>query len=255
MKIFKSMTPLMIIGALALMPVHKTVAQSWGSSTQGDKTNFGKYWMQNNQWGTVGANYTSYWLYTYFQSYDTSTEDCSLGWEWSFPSGQGGGVKFYPYIGTWYNGLPVQASSSTKVLLDWDYVLEGTSGTFDCAWDIWCSSPTNVNNPLAPASDEIMIWTYASSQWAIPSGTKVATVSIDGYTWDVWKYWMGWNYVAFKLVGNTSSIANLNITDFTHYLLTNSLMSDDYITQVQAGSEITDGSGQIWTYHYRCDVQ
>lgn len=242
MKKVKSQVALMVMVALALIPCHKSFAQSWGSSTIGDKTNFGKYWLQNNQWGVIGHNYTNYW---------TTTENCSLGWEWSFPPGQGGAVKFYPYIGTWYNGLPVQASSSTKILLDWGYVLTGTSGTYDCAWDIWCSAN---GDPTAAASDEIMIWTYGS-QYAVPAGTKIATVSIDGHTWDVWRGSIGWNYVAFKIVGNTSSVANLNITDFTHYLVSHGLMNNDYITQVQAGSEITDGNGQLWTWRYRCDVE
>jgi hypothetical protein len=220
------------------------------------KFDFGKYWLENNQWNRNSvSNLGNSWQCVWYNKYNSRT-DCEFGWQWNWVK-DNGQIKAYPYVGTWKNGLPVQLSANKNILLDWKFWVS-TAGRFNCSWDIWISGSTS---DTAPATAEIMIWTYRNGDYVTPSGTYQTTVNLAGANWEVWKGRessgnQSWDYLAFVRTTNQTWTENMNLKEFTDYLRNRGwLNSSHYIHQIHAGSELFEGEGWLHTYGFRADVQ
>ena len=99
----------------------------------------------------------------------------------------------------------------------------------------------------------IMVWLYRSGG-AGPVGTKQATATIGGTTWDLYQGNIGWNVFSFVRTSNTTS-ATLNLTDFTDNLIGRGLMQNTkYLSSVESGTEIFTGQGRLDTSAYTVTV-
>lgn len=93
-------------------------------------------------------------------------------------------------------------------------------------------------------TDEVMVCLYRAGG-AGPLGTKVATLNIGGANWDLHQGDIGWKAHSFVRTGNTTS-ANLNLTDFTNALVNRGSMArSKHLSNVQAGTEVFQGRGQL----------
>ncbi|MDI6101905.1 glycosyl hydrolase [Actinoplanes sp. NEAU-A12] len=215
----------------------------------------GKYWVNNNLWGKAdGTGSQCVW------ENGLGGDSLSWGTEWTW-AGDNTKVKSYASaVFGWHwgwkaagTGLPVQLSAGKAVDTRWNFkVTQTTSNVMNVAYDLWLhdmAGPDRQNNP----TDEVMVWLYRSGG-AGPVGTKQATVTIAGATWDLYKGNIGWEVYSFVRTSNTSA-ADLDLTDFTNDLVARGwLAKTKYLSSVQAGTEIFTGSGRLDTTAYSVKI-
>ncbi|GCE50334.1 cellulose binding domain-containing protein [Thermosporothrix hazakensis] len=223
-------------------------------TVDGTIDNLGKYWLNNNLWGSnTGSGTQCTW--------DTSISGSTLAWgtRWNW-TGEQNSVKSYAsavlgWHWGWKNpntGLPVQVSQNTSVASNWSFTLTGNSDNrMNVSYDLWfhpTANPGNVN-----PSDELMVWLYKSGSIQ-PVGSRQATVTIAGTTWELWRGNAGWNVFSFVRTSSVTS-ASLDLRDFINDLVTRGWMDPSkYLISVEAGTEIFTGSGQLDTTAYSVEV-
>jgi len=213
----------------------------------------GKYYLNSNEWGaSSGTGTQCIW--------DTSNSSSSIAWgtSWNW-SGGPSSVKSYDssvlgWHWGWQNantGLPIQLSSNQGVQTGWNFNLkQNTANTLDVSYDLWLHT---IPNPTTTTpSDEVMVWLYKSGG-AGPVGTKQATVTIDGTSWDLYEGNIGWEVHSFLRTTNTTS-QTLDLKDFLNYLASRGLSKSKYLTSVESGTEIFTGNGELDTTSYYANV-
>ncbi|HEY6745396.1 MAG TPA: cellulose binding domain-containing protein [Mycobacteriales bacterium] len=214
-------------------PAGTVICDQFGSTASPD----GRYIVQNNRWGTstqqcitVGAN-----------GFTLSTSNANV------PTN--GAPASYPsiYWGCHYANCtpgftPIQASSaafagiSTSVGMTYP-----GSGQWDAAYDIWFDPTARRDGQNTGA--EIMVWlNHAGAPQ--PVGSRVATVSLAGGTWDVWEGNIGWNVVSYVRTAGAGSVSFPVSTFFTDAVSRGYAQTSWYLTSIQAGFEPwTGGTG------------
>ncbi|HWS38597.1 MAG TPA: cellulose binding domain-containing protein [Actinoplanes sp.] len=212
----------------------------------------GKYWVNNNVWGKADGtgsqcvrqngltdaslSWDTRWTWAGDNTKVKSYASAVLGWHWGWkvPSG---------------TGLPVRLSEGKAVETNWDFtVTQESGGVMNVAYDLWLHDRANPDWQDNP-TDEVMVWLYKSGG-AGPIGTKQATVTIGGATWDLYRGNIGWEVYSFVRTGDTSS-ARLDLTGFTDELTARGwLAKTKYLSSVQAGTEVFTGSGRLETSAY-----
>ncbi|WP_436523139.1 GH12 family glycosyl hydrolase domain-containing protein [Actinoplanes sp. HUAS TT8] len=215
----------------------------------------GKYWVNNNVWGRAdGTGSQCVW------ENGLSGDNLSWGTSWTW-AGDTTKVKSYASaVLGWHwgwkttgTGLPVQLSAGKAVKASWNFtVTQKTSNIMNVSYDLWFHKIGNADWSDQP-TDEVMVWLYKSGG-AGPVGTKQATVTVGGTTWDLYKGNIGWDVYSFVRTSNTTS-ADLNLTDFTNDLAGRGwLDKTKYLSSVQAGTEVFTGSGQLDTSAYSVKI-
>jgi len=213
-----------------------------------------KIWINNNTWGSASS--PAGWSESI-----TSNTSSSFRVDFHWPTGaNNNSVKTYPsavlgWHWGWHfqnTGLPVQLSAHRSIATSYTYTTSfGSGGVADVAYDCWMHTQSNplFENP----SDEMMIWVNATGG-AAPIGGVIATVSIDGATWQLHRGNIGWDVWSFVRVGNSGS-GTLNLRDFTDYLSnTWGLSKAKFFTSVEFGSEIFHGAGNVNVTRYTATV-
>lgn len=145
------------------------------------------------------------------------------------------------------DGFPFRAGTK-RLTADFDVRLRAR-GIYNMAFSLWGVSaiPASRNN----ITHEIMIWTAHSRQ--SPAGRPVDSMAVNGITYDVYiePHQMDasgqnantWTYVAF--VPATPVLRGpLEISAFLEYLLRHGTLSaDHYLTSVEFGNEVSEGTG------------
>ena len=203
------------------------ICDKYGSTTLSG----GKYVVINNNWGDD----TTQCITTSDNGFAITTA--------SHNKATNGAPGSYPaiYAGCHYancstgSGLPMAVNSSafSSVTTGVSMSYPG-SGTYDAAYDIWFDPTARKDGQNTGA--ELMVWlNHAGS--IQPIGSKVATVSLAGGTWDVWFGNTGWNVVSYVRTAATSSI-NFNVATFFNDMVTRGYGQRSwYLTSVQAGFE------------------
>lgn len=219
----------------------------------------GKYYVNNNLWGADAGN-------GWQCSWDSYQSGNTIGWgtSWSWTSktpAQDSSVKSYASsVLGWHWGwktsgsqLPVQISANKRVQADWNFtVTQRTPNTMNVAYDLWFHDKSNPDWPDQP-TDELMVWLYRAGG-AGPLGTKVATVTVAGTSWDLYEGNIGWQVHSFVRTGNTTS-ASLNLSDFANALVSRGYISNSkYLSGIEAGTEVFHGDGQLDTSSYSVSV-
>ncbi|BBH66349.1 hypothetical protein ACTI_30340 [Actinoplanes sp. OR16] len=243
-------------------PATSKIATASPTASQGaeDCTDYaalvrGKFWVNNNVWGKAdGAgsqcvrenglsgdslSWGTSWNWTGDTTKVKSYASAVLGWHWGWKA-----------TGT---GLPIRLGDDKAVTANWNFqVTQTTSNIMNVAYDLWLHDVANPDWQDNP-TDEVMVWLYRSGG-AGPVGTKQATVTIAGTTWDLYKGNIGWNVYSFVRTSNTSSAA-LDLTAFTDDLVARGwLTTSKYLSSVQAGTEIFTGSGRLDTTAYSVKI-
>jgi xyloglucan-specific endo-beta-1,4-glucanase len=179
----------------------------------------------------------------------------ATNWTWT----GGTGVKTFTNIAL-NSGLNPQLSQIESVQAVWDWSQTST-GTIvaDVAFDLFTSATSGGGNAY-----EIMIWmanynagpisaNYSSSGAPVPVATSV---SIGGYTWNLYSGSNGSNWV-FSFLPVSGTVANFaaDLNLFLKYLTTNQgLATTQYLTTVQAGTEATSGTATLTTSAYSVSI-
>jgi hypothetical protein len=215
----------------------------------------GKYWINNNTWGSKdgsGWNCVS----------ASPANDGSIAWgtdyEWS---GSPSSVKAYPSaVLGWHwgwrskdTGLPVKVGDSIPVKSSWSFaVKEEKESVYNVAYDLWLHDKADTDWQDQP-KHEVMVW-LAKDGGAGPLGTKTQRVEIDGASWDLYVGNIGWNVYSFVRVGNTTN-ATHDLNDFVQALAQRKMIAKtDYLSSVEAGTEVFTGKARMETTAYSVKV-
>jgi hypothetical protein len=224
----------------------------------------GKYWINNNWWGVSSGNNGSAncSATSNFQSIASRCQQGDLvGWatDWNW-AGTGSVMTFASLVFGWQyddfridnTGLPVQLSANRAVNCGWGFTVSG-SGTMNVAYDMWLhttNSPTYNSQP----SEEVMVWLYRGGG-AGPVGSRQATVTIGGTSWDLYRGTTVQPVYSFIRTQNATT-AVLNMSQFLSDLVSRGWVQNSrYLTSVQAGTEIFTGSGSVTTNGFYCRIQ
>lgn len=233
---------------------------SGNTCTNFDQNVHGKYYLFNNLWGA--------------DENDVSGEQCLwhnclvgdlIGWgtNWSWPNTSG--VKSYTSVVLgWHwgwivpqaeTGLPVRLDSATGLTCGWSFdVVNADGAAFTAAYDLWTHTTPDPGN-VSP-SDEIMIWVY--HQGAVgPIGSRQATVTLAGTQWDLYRGAGGATWEVFSYVRSSNTTTSvMDLTDFTDDLVGRGwIESSKYLVSVEAGPEVSGGSGELTTRGFYCRNQ
>ena len=137
------------------------------SDTNGGVSN-GGYYIHNNMWNCGGyqCNETLY-ACAYDSWYVIANLDNDSG---------DGAVKTYPNVHKNFSNVPI---SSFNTISSTFAATSPHVGIYNVAFDVWLNGVATSN------SNEIMIWTENYKQ--VPAGSKVATQTFSGHTFDIWK--------------------------------------------------------------------
>ena len=232
----------LICAATVLAPVAPANAATTTCAPQGTiSANGGEYTIQANEWNSSAPQCITYNSGT---SWSVSTADFNLS---------GGAPATYPsiYKGCHWGGctsgsnLPIQVSKLATATSSW-HTVQPATGAYDVAYDLWTNSAPTTGGQ--PDGSEIMIW-LNSRGGVSPFGSRVATATIAGLSWDVWTgRQASWNIVSYVLRGGSTAVDNLDVkaliddsvargtTNAAHYLL-----------DAEAGFEIWKGGQGLAT--------
>ncbi|HEY3511220.1 MULTISPECIES: GH12 family glycosyl hydrolase domain-containing protein [Kribbella] len=131
-------------------------------NNQGEGRDFGQYYVHNNMWNNQDGVYTMSAC-----NYDNWYEDVTQ------PKPGDNGVQAYPNVHKDYDDVPLSRIKSAKFAATTPADCAGC--VYDVAFDVWIGDGLK---------NELMIWTENKGQ--TPGGDKIGTVSIGGFTYDVW---------------------------------------------------------------------
>lgn len=160
-------------------------------------------------------------------------------------------MKTYPNVVANVSPKKLSAISSMKTSWSWSY--STSSIVADVAYDLFTSSSATGSN-----ENEIMVWLAAyggagpisATYDASGKPTPVATVTLAGYSWKLYKGSNGVNEVYSFLPASGSTISSFSgdLKVFISYLTSNQgLSSSQYLISAGAGTEPTSGSGAKFT--------
>jgi hypothetical protein len=149
-----------------------------------------------------------------------------------------GAVKTYPNIHKDYNDVKIDtfSSLSSQFAASSPHV-----GIYNVAYDIW------LNGVATDGCTEVMIWTENFHQ--VPAGEKVATDTVAGVSYAVWKTKNN-EYIAFVPETPMTS-GTLNIRALFDYLIGKGWLSKTAtLGQICYGVEIVSTEGQDATFTF-----
>ncbi|KAM3420685.1 hypothetical protein BST61_g3939 [Cercospora zeina] len=210
-----------------------------------DRNHTGTYTVYNNLWGAEGASGSQ----CFGVDKASGTEIAwHATWTWARGSGR---VKSYPNAVVKYTPNKLATLNSMKSNWSWKY--SGTDLVTNVAYDLFTSS-----SPTATNEYEIMVWlaafggagpisaNYGSDGKPVP----IATVTLAGRSWKLYKGSNGVNQVFSFLPANGSNIDNFSgdIVEFVKYLTSKQgLPSSQYLISSGAGTEPTSGKDAKFT--------
>ncbi|WP_333769164.1 GH12 family glycosyl hydrolase domain-containing protein [Streptomyces sp. IBSBF 2435] len=218
-----------VAGLLTLTTAPAAHADTQICTQYGSTTIQGRYVVQNNRWGTSQAQCINV----------TGTGFQVTQADGSVPTN--GGPKSYPsvYYGCHYTNcspgtaLPAQLSAIGSAPTSISYTYVGNA-VYDAAYDIWLD-PTPRKDGVNKT--EIMVW-FNHVGSVQPVGSKVATASVAGRSWDVWTGNNGGNDVISFVAPSAIDSWSFDVKAFANEAINRGLaQSSWYLTSVQAGFE------------------
>ncbi|MGC4089099.1 MAG: hypothetical protein QM756_14690 [Polyangiaceae bacterium] len=235
-----------------------TAAQVGKTCANATFVDVGKYWINNNWWGSSTAT-GSQCVWRTCQSGDLVGWGTSYNWA---NSTQGQVTSYASLVVGWHwgwkhtdTGLPVQLNTTKAVNSGWAFTLTG-SGIQNVSYDLFAHTLSNPGTNDDP-TDEIMIWLYkGGGAGPISDGSTPVNVTLGSAAWQLYKGKnTRWNVFSYVRTQNATTSV-LNLMDFMKDLVTRGYISNTkYLTSVQAGTEVFSANGQLDTSGFYCRVQ
>ncbi|WP_295456262.1 CARDB domain-containing protein [uncultured Thiodictyon sp.] len=147
------------------------------------------------------------------------------------------------------SGMPVAIGRIARAPFSWS-VTPAPSVTGNIAAEAWFSPRQAPDAQLGyDGGGELMIW--LDSNGMVPSGTRVATTTIGGATWEVWydapNAGRNWQYIAYRQPQRVTAV-NLDLNDFIRDALARGYLDRSwYLHDLEAGEEIMSGGAGFAT--------
>jgi len=224
-------------------------SDDWGSIPFGNR----ECALVNNTWNRAAAGQE----FEQFVFVEEEAGRLELGWRWRAPWHFWPTVVSQPQIvcgnKPWDpktrpdDGFPFRAGTR-RVTVNFDVHLRA-SGVYNMVFSLWAVS--GVPPSRRDITHEIMIWTAYASQ--SPAGRRVDSLAIQGRTYDVYieprqtdasgQNSNTWTYVAF-VPAKPVFHGPLEISLFLDYLLRRGTLGRDrYLTSLEFGNEVSQGTG------------
>jgi len=216
-------------------------------------TDCNTYIIQNNNWGNPGGSDQTL-SYSGNSFKVTANNGNGSSAPASFPSifqGRNGQTQNHAFDTDGVDNMPIQVSKIQSV--NTQFTWSGGSGgkDFNATYDVWfANSPPAAGSYNDAISGFVMVWFYKPPNHQ-PIGSKQATATISGKSFDVWVGPRGGSgsnsnapvvsYVAQSQMGDWTFDMNLFIKDAASHGISNSW----YLTDVFAGFEIWTGSDGV----------
>ena len=249
----RTVTVAAVLGASFLLPVAAHAApaagttncEQWGTlPLQG-----GEYTLQGNEWNSTSPQCVTA---TGGSAWSVSTANFNLttaGPPATYPS-----VYKGCHWGACTTGshLPIQVGNLASATSSWSTV-QPASGAYDVAYDLWTNStPTTIGQP---DGSEIMIW-LNSRGGVQPFGSRTATSTAAGHTWDVWTgQQSSWKIVSYVLQGGGTAFSGLDVKALlADAVARGSVDPAHYLIDAEAGFEIWQGGQGLATNSFSFDA-
>jgi len=188
----------------------------------------GGYFVANDMWNSSGYSVTqTLYACAYNDFYVVASMDNSSG---------DGAVKTYPNVHMDFNEPEISSLHSvTSTFAE----TSPQVGIYEDAYDIW------INGVASSGSTEIMIWTENHGQ--VPSGSVLATVTIGGRSYQVYK---SGSYIAFVAETNFTS-GTMDLLAFFDWVIAQGWMpANSTLGQVDYGAELVSTNGAPATFTF-----
>jgi hypothetical protein len=151
------------------------------------------------------------------------------------------------------SGMPLQVANLPAVVSSWSVTVPVTARAYDVAYDVWFNRSPSTSGQ--PDGTELMIW-LDHGGGVQPAGSKVATVTVAGASWDLWAGKMGsWKYVAYVRQPATHQVDNLDIRALTQDSVSRGYVdASNYLIAIEAGFEIWKGGAGFATNGFSATV-
>jgi len=203
----------------------------------------GAYTVQNNEWGSSASECINTDGNADFTVANSAIANSTSG-------APGGYASIYKgcHWGacTQNSGFPLQVSTlhPGTVTSSWSTTQPG-SGAYDVAYDIWFNQ--TATTPGQPNGTELMIWLNHNGP-VQPFGSKVATTTVAGVSYDVWFGTQGWNTVSYTMSTPTTSVNNLDIDALAADAVSRGYLQNSwFLIDVEAGFEMWQGGAGLAT--------
>ncbi|KAK6519171.1 hypothetical protein TWF281_003860 [Arthrobotrys megalospora] len=198
---------------------------------QWDSKDTGTYIIYNNLWGSGSA--TSGKQCTGLDYASGNTVRWHTSWTW-----QGGPYNVKSYANANLKFTPKKLSALSSIPTTLKYTYANTGGMVaNVAYDLFTASTSGSNTP----EYEIMIWVgaYGGAGPISSTGNTIATPSIDGISWKLYKGPNG-QMTVFSFVASNAPVTSWSgdLNNFIKYLTSSQgLPSGQYLNTVQTGTE------------------
>lgn len=189
----------------------------------------GGYSVHNNMWNSSGYS-VSETLYAcaYNNWYVVADANDDSG---------DGAVKTYPNVHKDYADAPINSFDTLTSTFAAD---SPHAGIYNVAYDIWLNGVAEIG------CTELMIWTENFNQ--VPAGSRAATVTLGGRTYDVWREPGSWQYVAF-VPGAAMTSGTLDIKQMLDWMTVQGwITASATLDQICFGVEIVSTGGSDATF-------
>ncbi|TDC87878.1 hypothetical protein E1292_46290 [Nonomuraea deserti] len=204
------------------------LCEKWGSASIQN----GRYIVQNNVWGADTAQCVDVDQSGGFTITQAAHDNSTSGAPAAYPS---------IYAGCHYgacttgSGLPMRADASGFGALRSSVTMTYPgSGTYNASYDLWFDPTPRTDGQNTGA--ELMIWLNRQGDIQ-PIGSRVATVTLAGSSWEVWYGNIGWNVISYVRTSPATSLDFAIDTFYADAVGRGHAQRSWYLTSVQAGFE------------------
>ena len=224
------------------------------------------YW-QNNEWGSEKALNDSWQCVEIINN-----NQAKLTYNWITNHSNNHSVKAYPHIGVWSNTtnkLPIKISDNIPCISSWSTTHKTLNNSKEDRWDnmydIWIRNTSDRNGERMI---EIMIWlayTHPIDGQLMDTNIKFKTwrnqinneqLIFDSYyaVYDDHTF-PTYSFVSVSNNNYTWNVSNVDLNEMFQYLYNKGYVAgDQYISDINAGVEISDGNGQfLYEYSLKID--
>ncbi|WP_199551682.1 cellulose binding domain-containing protein [Streptomyces sp. N35] len=152
------------------------------------------------------------------------------------------------------SGLPIRVSELGSARSTFD-TTQVASGAWNAAYDLWFNSTPTTDGQ--PDGTEVMIWINHRGG-VQPIGSRTATFTADGRTWDVWTGpgASGWKVISYVLQGGATAVTDLDVKDLIDDATARGQINPaHYLIDAEAGFEIWQGGQGLGVNSFSFDAR
>ena len=228
----------------------------------------GSYNVQNNQWGRGGITNYSQCVANGGVAADGSV---SARWTWTWPNPPGSSeIKAYPaivfgqkpgYAPTPNTHLPKQINTISQVTSSWS-THSSYTGTGQLTFDMWLTRDGLRYDSFdhTPITHEVMIAVEPYNGYGLTNrnpATFVEDITINGVHYKTYKMdgVLRWRFLVFEMQSPMIS-GSLDLKPLFDYLkIRGFIQGTEYLSSIEFGSEVQEGTGDVTVDSFKATVQ